>query len=699
MNEVSKEEVESVIKSMAKDKSPGPNGWTIKLFQHFFDKIGAKLIEVVEESRKKGAVYSPFNATFVALIPKKEVLESFEDFRPISLCNSIYKIIAKVIAVRIKPILSRCITNEQFGFLDGHQIHEAIGVAHETIHSVKQMKRKGAVIKIDLSKAYDRINWIYLRMLLTYLGFKHDFIRWIMGCITSVSFAILINGATSPFFKGYRGLRKGCPLSPLLFLLVAEGLSQLICLAKREGTVKGLEVAVNMFISHLLFVDNILLFSNGNLNEIKELKNILDLFMKVTGMQINYRKSQLIMEGLDRLEKNQITSILPFDVLNMENPFKYLGFWLKLNAYKKQDWNWLVAKIEARISHWSYKWLSRAGRLTLIKSVLLAMPVYWAALTWVPKGILDKIRRICSRFLSAGSKEDSVLPWVAWEKVAIPKEWGGWGIKNLTDFNISLAAKSGWRIIKMENLWTRVVKRKYIDPVPLKEWIRNPIKKGKNALVVWKATVEAFKVIEQGLAWQIGNGEKLRIGKDPWVGCNEKFALSPGLIRHLESKGIFSLCQVEKIGFSSIWGQAWKSGEELGLRPVWWNEWKVYTEELARSNVRIKDRQDQLVWAHAENGSYSPKFGYEFLMSKKCWGDPKWWAKLIWKLKCPTKARLFSWCILKRKIPTWDILQSRERNAAADKLSKEGLQQVLGSWKVAEETHGQIHVSDQPPHT
>eukprot|EP00253_Pinus_taeda_P032437 PITA_32437 len=431
-----------------------------------------------------------------------------------------------------------------------------------------------------------------------------------MGCISSVSFAILINGAASPFFKGYRGLRQGCPLSPLLFLLVAKGLSQLIRLAKREGTVKGLEVAVNMYMSHLLFVDDILLFSNGNLNEIKEFKNILDLFMKATGMQINYRKSQLITEGLDKLEKNQITSILPFDVLSMENPFKYLGFWLKPNAYRKQDWNWLVAKIEARISHWSYKWLSRAGRLTLIKSMLLAMPVYWAALTWVPKGILNKIRRIRSRFLWAGSKEDSVLPWVAWEKVARPKEWGGWGIKNLSDFSISLAAKSRWRIIKKkENLWTRVVKRKYIDPIPLEEWIRNPIKKGKNASVVWKATVEAFKV--------------------------------------------------EKIGFSSIWGQAWKSGEDLGLWPVWWNEWKVYTEELIRSNVRIKDRQDQRVWAHAENGSYSPKFGYKFLMTKKGWGDPEWWAKLIWKLKCPAKVRLFFWCILKKKIPTWDILQAK----------------------------------------
>lgn len=90
---------ESVIKSMARDKILGLDGWTIELFQHFFDQIGAELTEVVEESRRKGEVYHPFNATFIALIPKKEVPESFEDFRTISLCNSIYKIIAKVIAI------------------------------------------------------------------------------------------------------------------------------------------------------------------------------------------------------------------------------------------------------------------------------------------------------------------------------------------------------------------------------------------------------------------------------------------------------------------------------------------------------------------------------------------------------------------------------------------------------------------------
>eukprot|EP00253_Pinus_taeda_P029408 PITA_29408 len=582
-----------------------------------------EITDVVEDSRQKGVIYRPFNSRFIALIPKKDDPESFEDFRPISLCNCIYKIISKVIALRIAPILSRNISMEQFGFLDGRQIHEAIGVAQEVTHSIKTKKKKGVVLKIDLSKAYDRISWLYLRMLLTHIGFSYPFVSWIMGCITNVSFAVLVNGAASSFFNSQRSLRQGCPLSPLLFLLVAEGLSRLIHKARREEKVKGIEVAINLYITHLLFVDDILIFTNGSHNELKEFKCIFDLFLKAT------------------------------------DPFKYLGFWLKPAVYKKVDWNWLIAKIESRISHWSFRWLSRAGRLTLIKSVLSAIPVYWAALTWIPKGVMEKIRRICCRFLWTGSKESLGLPWVAWDKVGRPKEWGGWGIKRSPDFNISLAAKSGWRLISMENLWTRVVKRKYIDPIPMDEWIRSQNKKTKNSSAIWKATVEAFSVIEQGLAWKVGDGKQIRIGRDPWVGCNEAFALSPGLLRHLDTKGILTLNQVERVGQSTIWGQAWKDDEALGLNARWKNEWEGFIKELQRTNVRIKDEPDCLMWAQSKSGEYSPKDGYSFLMGKKGWGCPEWWAKEIWKLKCPTKARLFFWCIMKRKVPTWDTLQAR----------------------------------------
>lgn len=219
---------------MQKDKSPGPDGWTVKFLLHFFEFLGDDLATVVDESRSPGSIYQPFNSTFLALIPKSDQPASFDDFRQISLCTCVYKIIDKIIASRMKPFLSRHIYPEQFGFLDGIQIHEAVGIAQETLHSLKRNGKKGAIVKIDLSKAYDRISWMYLRLLLTHLGFRFNFVRWNMSCITSFSISLLINRSASNFFNPERGLRQGFPLSPLLFLLAAEGMSLMISREKRQ---------------------------------------------------------------------------------------------------------------------------------------------------------------------------------------------------------------------------------------------------------------------------------------------------------------------------------------------------------------------------------------------------------------------------------------------------------------------------------
>jgi hypothetical protein len=187
-------------------------------------------------------MHAPINSTFIALIPKLDEPQTFDDFRPISLCNCLYKIVAKIIARRLNPILSGSISQEKFGFLEGHQIHEAIGVAQEGLHSLKTSRSRGAILKIDLSKAFDRVNWSYLRLLLTHLGFEVPFIKWVMACITWVSFAVLINGVASPFFQSECGLRQGFPLSPLLFLLVAEGLSRALGQAVSSGTFKEFQL-------------------------------------------------------------------------------------------------------------------------------------------------------------------------------------------------------------------------------------------------------------------------------------------------------------------------------------------------------------------------------------------------------------------------------------------------------------------------
>jgi len=240
-------------------------------------------------------------------------------------------------AKRLKNILSLNISSEQFGFLEGRQIHEAIGVAQEGLYTMKTQKLKGAVIKIYLSKSYDRVSWLYIRMLLTHLGFCYEFTRWIMACITTVSFVVLINGSVSPFFLAGRGLRQGCLLSPLLFLLVAEGLSRFILLAKADGSFRGIPISPVLYITHLFFVDEILLFCDGSRQDIDKLYEGLNLLQTVAGMLVNVEKSTISCSNLSEQETQRILFRLPYRILELDEGLKYLGFFLKPNYYLKAD--------------------------------------------------------------------------------------------------------------------------------------------------------------------------------------------------------------------------------------------------------------------------------------------------------------------------------------------------------------------------
>jgi len=222
-----------------------------------------------------------------------------EEHIPISLSNCIYKIISIIISRRIKEILPKSISQEKFGFLEGRQIHEAIGVSQKAMHIIKTHKIKGAVLKIDLSKAYDRVNSIFLRMLLTHLGFVLPFINWVMRCISSVSFAVLINSVASPFFIAKRGLGKGCPLSLLLFLVVEERLSRALSEEKNSITFTGIPLTHLLSLTHFVFVDEVLIFSSGLRGDAEKLSIILDHFSRATGMQINSSKCTLSTHLMD----------------------------------------------------------------------------------------------------------------------------------------------------------------------------------------------------------------------------------------------------------------------------------------------------------------------------------------------------------------------------------------------------------------
>jgi hypothetical protein len=243
---------------------------------------------------------------------------------------------------------------------------------------------------------------------------------------------------------------------------------------------------------------------------------------------------------------------------------KYLGFFLKPNNYRVVDWNWMIQKIEKRIGNWTFRWLSLGGRLILAKSVLQSLPVYWLSLVKIPSSILHRIQLLISNFIWKGEKKSTGFHLTKWQNIARPKERGGWGIKNISWFTQSLAAKSCWRGLFGKGLWNSILNKKYLKGLDLISWLRREEHKFPVASIIWKNFMFSFPIIKRWLAWSIGSGNRVILGYDPFIGCNSSYKLSGPLIQHLNSLNIYSLAQAALPNDSGT-NQRWYEANQLGL--------------------------------------------------------------------------------------------------------------------------------------
>ncbi|CAA7014686.1 unnamed protein product [Microthlaspi erraticum] len=613
-------EVREALFMMHPEKAPGPDGMTALFFQRSWHVVKGDILPMVNNFLATGVLEDILNMTNICLIPKTDRPTRMTELRPISLCNVGYKIISKVLCQRLKGLLPRLISETQSAFVPGRLISDNILIAQEMFNGLRTNKAcrgKFMAVKTDMSKAYDRVEWPFIEALMRKMGFAEAWITWMMSCIKSVKYRVLINGQPRGKIIPQRGLRQGDPLSPYLFIMCTEILITNLKKAEVLKEITGLKVArASPAVSHLLFADDSLFFCKAITKESRVLLQILKEYEIASGQQINFAKSSVqfghtVDEGL-RAEIHQILGIT--NVGGMDN---YLGIPESLGA-KTKIFSFLIDRQYKRVNGWNSKWLSRGGKEVLIKSVLSAMPTHVMSCFRLPKGVTNKLTSAVSNFWWSNNGQTRGMHWLAWKKLCRHKNAGGLGFRVIEDFNTALLAKKLWRLLdNPDSLFSQVFKGRYYrnsDPLePIRSY---------SPSYGWQSMVSARPLVNKGLIKRVGSGNSISV---------------------LLARG-----QPQDTGLISTL----IFGEDVPI---------ILGIPTSRTG-----RPDSMGWFFTKSGRYTVKSGYVLAQQSLDEANPIKYGPDIsplqaytWKVKCTQKLQHFIWQVLTGCVSVGTRLQSR----------------------------------------
>ena len=235
--------------------------------------------------------------------------------------------------------------------------------------------------------------------------------------------------------------------------------------------------------------------------------------------------------------------------------------------------------------------------------------------------------------------------------MARPTSHGGWGIKHLPSFSLSLRMKSFWMAVNSKGIWNLLITTKYMKNKPFHLWLRDKNFIFYNASIIWKGFIATLKWIGKGISWQVGNGKSICLGADPIVGMGSSFTLPRRLREYLEDYGICSLAQARNQTPNAK--GYWFSAEELDLIGEWKTIWENYVRGLEFGRIRLTDQIDSLIWTHHKYiGPLSAAEGYSCIISNSCSELDDKVLKILWTLSIPLKIKCFTWLMIFQKILT-----------------------------------------------
>ncbi|GKB26461.1 RNA-directed DNA polymerase, eukaryota, reverse transcriptase zinc-binding domain protein [Tanacetum coccineum] len=249
------------------------------------EEIKAALFDIDSQFFNSGKILGEINATLIGLVQKIDTPNKVSDFRPITCCNVLYKVISKILTIRIKHVLSKIVSLNQSAFILRRHIQDDILITQQLLRGYnKKSGAKRCVMKIDIQKAYDIINWDFLKNVLMMVGFHNTMYNWIMTCITTASFSICINGEVCGFSKRGRGLRQRDPISPCLFTLVMEVFNMIMIKNVNESSFFKYHYGCkDLKLTHMCFADDLLVLCNGDKESLEVIKRSLEEFYRAMG--------------------------------------------------------------------------------------------------------------------------------------------------------------------------------------------------------------------------------------------------------------------------------------------------------------------------------------------------------------------------------------------------------------------------------